>query len=645
MRKAFYTLGMALLAGLLVIGAFAVGTVLKATGYNGTVLSTVLMGIITALYAISFLFTFFRKQPAKLFSPELKKQMTVSLVYQIFLFLLLLASTFFCGTSHGSVPTVFLLFVAYHIYSYLSTAFMTFDAMTEGEEANENAYPEIYRIARRAAQSAAMPEALEIRIFFRANFSVSCVQFDKELRILLGTHLPAIMNDYELEAVITSELGLILGGSPNVDVALRRRITHWQASVKNDVMFLPNFFTAYPAMQIAAKAERYFLACSGEDEMRRLEAVRRYGIPSDYIGAYAKMIAYDLFLYTPCRKNPYEGEQPPQDFQECLMREYREFLATPMPLFRDAVLHHTPYEEAISLHHRMEFLDSNAFSVERTVLNDAYLDEGERILKIGNEDFADEFAERYNRQRREHYLTPKAITEQYDTRVLAGEEPTDTETIEVVSALRAIGKPARAEALLDALLAKDPSHALASEGKGQFLLERYDPEGIRYLEAAMRENGFSEERNLHLIRSFYQRVGDWEKEQAMAKRDDSAREREINRSQVFHNLTRAEDFKAPPLPQEVIEAVASEIRKQIGEHLAMAYLVGCHEEALKGITYLAVKTKSPPSSPKVSLAMKRLFLYLDNRSELFCLIHLEDKPMLESLVSEIDGIIIVTPNE
>ena len=72
--------------------------------------------------------------------------------------------------------------------------------------------------------------------------------------------------------------------------------------------------------------------------------------------------------------------------------------------------------------------------------------------------------------------------------------------------------------------------------------------------------------------------------------------------------------------------------------------MGCRGEALEGITYITIKTVTPAGSHQVALAMKRLFLYLDNRSELFCLIHLEDKPILEALASDIDGIVIVKPH-
>lgn len=644
MRKIFYVIGMVLLTALLVIGIFAAGVAWKATGFDGTVIYTVLSWIVVILYGIAFFLAVHKKKSPKISSIKLTTLLRLSLIYQIFLFVLHLATVLFSGTARNSPSGFVIAFIGYHVYSYLSSAFMTFDAMTEGEEIDENAYPAIFEASSRAVQAAGLSNGLSIRIFFRSNFAVSAVRFDNELRILLGTHLPAIMNNYELEAIITAELGLLLNNSPNVDVALRRRISHWQASVKNDVMFFPNLFAAYPAMKIATQAERYFLSGATEDETRRLEAVKQHGIPSDYVGAYAKMIAYDLFLYAPSRMNPYEGEQPPRDFQSCLIREYLDFIKTPMPLFKDAVRHHAPYEEAIPLRLRMEALGAQDFSLERTSWNPVFDEESERISKIGNEDFAEDFKERYAARRKEHYLTPKAVTQQYDARLQAGETPTEAETIEAVSAFRAIGDPDRAEAMLDALLKQDPNHALASEGKGQFLLERYDPAGIAYLEAAMRENGFSEERNLHMIRSFYRKVGDIEKEQAMAARDDAAGEREKRRYQDFSSLTRAEDFKAPPLSAEILEEVTQEIRRQIGEHLDTAYLVGCHGQTLDGITYLAIKTTTPAKSPTVALAMKRLFLYLDNRSELFCLIHLEDKPILETLASDIDGIVIVKPN-
>ena len=645
LRKIFYILGMALLSGLLIFGLFALGTICRTIGFDAATIGSIVSTAILILYGVCFFRSVFLKKSPKPQHLPLGSQLRLSLFGQVLVFVLLLASAFLIGASNDNPPTVFLAFILYHVYCYLSTVFMTFDALTEGEEIDESAYPALFDVAKRAMQAVGLPNNLRIRLFFRANFAVSAIKFDDEMRLLLGTHLPAILNDYELEAAITSELGLLLDGSPNVDVSLRRRVSHWQAAIKNDVMCFPNFFVAHAAMAITWNAERHFLSCVAEDENCRLRAAKNYGIHSDSVNAYAKMIAYDLFLYAPSRRNPYEGDLPPGDFQESLIQEYRSFIASPMPRFRDAVLHHTPHDEAIPLARRMEFLSIEDFSVIRTLWNDAYEAESERILKIGNEDFATEFEENYEARRQQHFLIPKAVTEQYEARLAAGITPTDPETLEAVSAFRAIGEPDRGEALLDTLLERDPHHALASEGKGQFLLERYDPQGIRYLEIAMQQNRFSEERNIKQIRHFYQKIGDGEKAQAVSLRVDEVYQREHHRQRSFESLSRADDFCTPPLSPDVLHEVIEEIRHQIGDHLHTAYIVGCREESLSDITYLVIKTQTPPSSPSVITAMKRLFLYLDNRVELFCLIYLEDKPIIDILSPAIEGIVIVKPEK
>ncbi len=640
MRKVIYVLSMILLTGLLFFGAYTAGTVLNQNiGFDGSLSFTVLSTLLIIAYVSR------KKKTPHVSKLSLTTLMTLSLLGQIVLFLLLLAMILLYGATPQKGSIFMPALGAYVIYCYVSTVFMTFDTMMEGNEVDRNEYPALFSTIDDAVKASSLPKGLSVRLFFRANVTISAIRYDNELRILIGTHIPAIMNHYELESLLTAELELIIDHSPSVDVDLRRRLFHWQAAVKNDVMPFPNLFIVNASTSLLAKAEAALLSCVKDDEKRRIHAIKQYGVPSDYIGAYAKLLAYDLFLYSPGKRNPYEGELPPQDFQESMVQEYRAFIHESMPLFSDAVCHHRPFQEAISLSGRMKELGIDTFTLPRQEWNPPYVEECEHILKIGNDDFAADFEANYSAKRAEHYLAPKAVAEHYLAMQQAGTFLSETEILEAVSAFRAIGATAKAESILDELLEASPNHALAAEEKGHFLLERYDPAGIGYLETAMRANDFSEERNLHAIRRFYQKIGNTEQELAITTRDDSARAREQDRYRLFQSLNRAECFTAPLLPPDTLCEITDEIRARLGQYLDTAYLIGCREEALHHITYLVIKLKGSSPLPEVEVAMKRLWLYFDNRPEPFCLLSLEDKPVLEELAPSIVGIVIIKPPE
>lgn len=641
MKKILYILGMVLLSGLLVIGFYAVGTVLKVKGFNGTPLFYAFLLLALALYVLPIILFKIVKKNIRISSKGLRRWMQASLFYEIAIFSLLIAIACFAGASPNTYTGVPLLFVGYGIYCFLSAAFMNFDAITEGEEVEEENYPVLFRIARHALDSVGFVDDRDIRIYFRINFAVSCVIMDSEVRILLGTHLPAILNEYELEAIITAELGLTKTNSPTVDVKIRQQLAHWQIAFQNDITLSPNFFLLLPVKIISAKAESFLLSLTKEDETIRCRTIGQYGIPDDYIGAYAKMLAYDLFLYSPGHRNPYAGEQPPRDFQECLVNEFRAFLSVPMPLFRNAILHHRPFEDALSLEERMEILSVTTFSIAHENLTATYTEESDRILKIGNEQFADDFSDHYEKLHREHYLIPQECIEHYHTLKSQGETVSEAELLEVVSALRCIGAHESAEAILDSLLKEKPQHALAAEGKGQFLLERYDPAGIEYLSLAMEENYFSAERNMRSIVNFYRRVGDIDKECEALRRLEEIIGGETTRQKIFHDLNRPNDFTAPPLSSQILNLVTEEIQKQMKNLFEYAYILGINEPSLKDITYVIIKVKAEASPTEIAYAMKRLFLFFDNRNEWFYLLPLEEKPIVDTLAGEIEGIHII----
>ncbi len=644
MRKLLYIAGMVLLTILLVLGSYQIGLTLRAAGFDGSLFYGVTGLLLVGVVTLSWLKTFRRgKRPESV--PSLRRLLVLLPLYHGILFLLLIATTLFCGASGGSLHVGYLLFAGYHVYAYLSAFFMTFDALPDGEEADEEAYPTLYRVAKQAVERVGLDKEPKVHLYFRANLFITAIRLEGEFRIHIGTQLPALLNEYELEALLTAELGLMKESSPTVDLALRQRVIHWQTAAKNDAMPYVNALVSASVIPLTVAAEAYYRACLPEDEKRRLRTAGTFAVPSDYVSAYAKVMAYELSLFSTSHHNPYAGATPPQTFQEDLIAEYERFLEREMPRFSDAVLRHRPFPEAMTLEERMSALNVKAFSLHRDDISLSYTEEAGRILKIGNEDFAFHFEENYEKQREEHYLCHKATADAYEHRIASGGTPSEEETVEAATAFRSLGQPERAEALFDSILASQPRHALACEGKGFFLLERFDDRGIALLEIAMAENEFCHERILRLFEAYYRRIGENEMADKTVQRLEDFLKAEQARQRAFRQLNGPEAFTAPPLSEELCGSISCEIRRILGRTFLSVYLVGCRAPELEGITYLLVQPDPDASRDEIETAMRKLFLYLDNREELFFLIRTEDKPTFLSFADRIEGLITVSPKD
>lgn len=229
------------------------GIYLSRNGYSVESLTDILIVILCAVFTISFLFSFNTKN---ILAPKLslKTVFALSYFYYAILFLTFAVTLFLCGLSYQLMPAVhflFSLFAAYMIYRFIYAATIRLEAVTDCVELDQNEYVKLFEIARNAASAIGINE--KIRIFVQMGFPLSATSIDGEMRIIIGTHIPALLTEYELEAMLTAEMGLIKYNSLSVDTDLKKKYTHWQLAFNSETDIFPNFFLIFPFRLIESK--------------------------------------------------------------------------------------------------------------------------------------------------------------------------------------------------------------------------------------------------------------------------------------------------------------------------------------------------------------------------------------------------------
>ncbi len=331
-----------------------------------------LIVLLCGLFAASLLVYMRRKElpPPKM---PIRRLMSICRIVAVLEFALLLVTLFFCGLSYRELPLIHLLFAIFSVYMigrFLIAATIRLEASTDCAELGEESCLTLFQIARRAAGAVGLtsPSALYSQIAA----APAALSVEGELRIIIGSHIPSLLSEYELEAMLIAELGLIRGGSESVNVSLKKRAAHWQVALEGSRSLFPNFFLVLPFRMIDSALTEALRRAEQTDEQLRIDAVMHFGIPSDYANAVAKLTAYQLYLKHPSVPNLFETEEPPRDPEERLLEAYRRI---GHPLLRragrSAVLNTTEGGFRMPLAEKLRLLRLDDFSLDAQPISDS----------------------------------------------------------------------------------------------------------------------------------------------------------------------------------------------------------------------------------------------------------------------------------
>ncbi|MBQ7124762.1 MAG: hypothetical protein IJO00_00230 [Clostridia bacterium] len=607
-----------------------------------------------AVFLITFLAAFncvamkFARKKTNIKPPKfsLKKVFLLAKIYSVVIFLLLLFSLFFSGILWYELPLVsslFAVFAVYMIYRFLFAATMTLEAASDCRELDRESYTKLYEIAENAVKSIGLKG--NIRLFSQWGFQPSATTIDNEIRIIFGTHIPAIVNEYELEALFVSELGLIKFGSITADSQIKKKVAHWQIAFFGGNELFPNFYLLFPYKIIEAKTIKMIKEAEEHDDNIRLDSVSKFGIPSDFINATAKLTEYEFFLKSPPTFSVFDLETPPCDFQQRLVSKFKNSPIKNYEKLNQLILNTDQCGFKMPLLEKLKILGTDGFNLSSNAISQSYIFEAESLLKLGNDDFYYYIKESFNKSREKDHIPHLKLTQKYESDIQNGIIYNDTDRLEVALSYLAMAKPKEAEEMIDSILIDSPNMANALLEKGRLLLSRLDESGIELIINSTNYNKFIKQKAYFSIIAYYHLLGDTENKKKYLDIFEKSSEGEGAYYEEIFNISSSEDYSDTALSYEALEDIKENINNMPLEAVDLILLASRKIEDEEPVNFIFIKFSDSVSDEDIVSLMKKIHFYLDNREENYYLITDKQNEKIFHLARNSEKIITIYKKE
>lgn len=602
-------------------GIYALGVYTASRGFSSGITTDVLLVVFCVYYSLSVC-VLLRKKPLKTPGIPIKKLMRICSASAVIIYLFLAVSVFFAGTAFGkgeTVLTVFVVFCTYSLCRMTYVATIRLEPSSDAISIDRDTYPEIYSIAKRAAEAVGYGDR-DIQINVTERVAVSTIDIEGVLRILIGTQLVSLVTEYELEALITAEIGLVRAGSLSNNAVVNKKYTYWHLAVADSPSQIPNFLLAVQYRLIESRLISELESAALTDESARTQAAVCFGIPSDYLNAIAKMTLFGLYMKSPPKKGYFDGTEPPRDMEERFLRGYIGFrdkygksLDT---VIRDttAAGFDTPLSEKIS-----ELSESGSYDLFTEPISRAYIAETENLLRTGNGLMSEILSEGYAEAREANYLPAKEITDRYESQLSDGNKPDIFDTLNAAEAYMTEGDTDRAEELYDLILSENPSEPCACLEKGAILLlDRYDAAGIQYLDKAIEGNCFSAGKVFRILSEYYGIIGNKKLSECYSAKAACYNVSEEKRKDGIFSVGKPEDFVPVSPDPEALREICARL-KELSDGGAEKIFIAAREFDGEIYNVVFVKLRDEVPNEKKFAIMHEIYLYLDSRDENFYL--------------------------
>lgn len=604
------------------IGIFACGAYVESLGFSFR-LTTDIMLIVLCIYLSFSVCLLIRQKPLKTPRIRLKKLFDLCAASVIFIYLFLAAAIFFAGTGFskpysGPVQKLFLVFSVYSLCRLTYAASIRLEPSTDSAMLDSNQYPELYSIAKRAAEAIGY-KTDELLINVISGITVSGIEIDGVTRLLIGTQLVSLVNEYELEALMTAELGLLRAGSVSCDSQIKKKFTHWHIAISDGPKELPNFLIAIQYRLLEAKLTSELEAAVVIDDSARAQAIVCFGIPSDYVNAIAKMTLFGLYFKTPRRIHYFDNPEPPRDIEEQIYADYKRFRDNNASRL-DIAIKNTTFagnnQPLTALLSQLSF--EGQYDLFTEPISSGYICEAENLRRLTSGIFADSISDSYTEQREKVYFPAMDCINSYENKLAAGEKPELYDSLRAAEAYMDIGSPDKAEAVYDSILAEDQTNGRVCYEKGMILIGQLNDEAISFFERAIGKDSFLAGKIYETLSGYYNIIGDvsnsslyCEKAKSFEVSDNAARNR------VF-DITSEAQLSPILLPPDVLNEVSDKLRL-IARDSASEIVISARELDDEGYNLVFVKLKPELSDEDRTDVLHAIYLYLDSREEPFYL--------------------------
>lgn len=496
----------------------------------------------------------------------------------------------------------------------------------EPGEIKEKDFPEIYRLAKKAADAVGC--RCRIRIFFNGEFSAGLANDKRECRVYLGLSIVNILTEQELYAVFLHEFAHAVLEQGSL-MKLRQR-NEWIGGDRNphflsgltDLMygFADSIFLFHYSLY------RYAASLSVEAEADR--AMVEHGDASAAGAMLIKLKYQELYRWEdsvmdyPCLVEP---EEPDPQFvvryMECFARTVEERKEDWRKLVDKEILARNASHPTVGM--RLDALGVADCEVTLPDHSDPFGMEFLRITDYIQRLMFEDWKEGYEEEREDRYLNPLEEVEQWEQ---AG-RPVTAETYgDILEALRSLGRNSEMDALccrvLDELNGSACDHAAYMHGC--YLLHRYDPTGMEYIYRAMESNSNYIEEGLSVIGEYCCMVGDQEGLDTYRERAVELVQKDRDVYSQLNVLDKKDNLSPEQLPPELMEQLVACLSAVDDNLFDRVYLVRKTITADFFTSAVVLRFRLDADDEKCQEAAHRVFRFLDSCDWQFSLFYYEN---------------------
>lgn len=536
-------------------------------------------------------------------------------VYIVALCLLALSIAFLAGYCKEN-SVFFYLLSAYILYGiFIRLLRQREKPVMEGELKRED-YPRIFAALDRATQKLNIAPPFKVVSDSQFNASVFAVS-RKRYALNLGVQLLYILREEELEQLFLHELAHLA----NEDVRRTRAAGEFLEFITSgDGDAFSGFVTIlfdYPAHLLIYRYMLTEAATSSAKEARADAVIRTHGDPSAYAALLAKMGYFELFGLESDRYPEtlaFTAEEPREN-NRCLMEVFIKAVRERGAFWDTVIQRELPalVDTHPTFHQRWEAMGCCDYTVEFPdhASSDAFTQEIVRATHAVDLSWIAYVKPNYEEIRAHHYLEPLATVEEWekDPTLLPPDRMTP-----ILNAYMSLNRYDDAVALCDRMLEgneNSPALAYAKFIKGNELLCRYDPEGIRYITEAVEANANFSENGLNTIILFCRRMGMQEELEQYRSRILETMQVNADTHDKANSLAIGDRLSPEELPENRGEEILSYIHSVSEDAIREIYLVRKTITEDFFTSAFVIRFKKDTDEKVVDRVMDKIFEHLD----------------------------------
>ena len=570
---------------------------------------------------------------------RLEKAAKVGKIYISLITALMLVFIFFLGAlaNAGGGLFVFPILIIISVITRFFGALIDVPKPEKKEILGKKDYPELYAIAKRARNEAELEG--DIGITTDNSFNAAITKIGNQYYLLLGCSLVNHISRDELYNILLHEFAHHSEKyTPKSPHGFFNRFINYESVP----LPLGDFFISYP-MLLYFEEYIIYTALANEYIEKMADSITvTKGDPRAFASAIAKCnlhSQYERLLYQYQEKALFETEEPQTDIAEQYMRGFRRALEENQEIWLDMFEREIQPRNASHPIYRAR-RDAVGVSKDDVVISldvsgDGLDDERAKITAQTNSEILQMLTPNYSELRKQNYLTPLSIIEDWEKNK---ENYPKTELTKVIQAMIDIMRHEDAEKLCDHIIENEENiylTAFPKSFKGYLLVNREDPRGVDLLYESIELNSNLFEISIDPIgeyacRNGLQDVLDEYREKALALAQKNVDEDEQANSVSAKDNLVPDDMSEDALRSH-IEFITS-----VSDSISGIYLV---KKVISDTFYshvFLIEFENKTSGEVINESMNRIFRYLDTLdNEQYSLFLYA--PIYKSIVKKVEG--------